>query len=549
MSHQESTSTAEPFSLTSPVLPRILVADPLAEEGLALLHECGQVDVHTGLSPEELVRIIGEYDALIVRSGTRVTRDALAAGKRLKVVARAGVGVDNIDVDAATEFGILVVNAPTANIVAAAEHTIALLMALARRVPQAHISMRKGEWDRKRFMGTEVREKTLGLIGLGRVASEVARRAHGLEMRVIAHDPYVSREYAHKLGVTLLPLEEVLSQADFISLHLPLTPDTRGFINRERLALVKPGAYLINTARGGVLDEDALIEALDAGRLAGAALDVFAEEPLPADHPLRRHPRVVLTPHIGGSTAEAQARVAVDAAEQVIAVLQGKPAPYAVNAPIVPPQSLAFLTPWIDLAERLGRFLRQVSGEHINRVELTVHGDLVQHDITYLRAAVLKGLLEGVVDVRVNLVNAVRVAQRRGLEFVERRRERGERFGTMLTLRVFRPQNSGEFHVWMVRGVILHGEPMIVALNDFWVEFPARGYLLLTRHHDRPGIIGYIGTLLGNRDINIAFMHVGRKSPRGEAIMVLGVDDPIPEEVLDDIMKVPSTYWVRVVRL
>ncbi len=549
MSQQESTATAEPLTLTPPAPPRILVADPLAEEGLRLLRQHGRVDVRTGLSPDELARIIGEYDALIVRSGTRVTREVLAAATRLKVVARAGVGVDNIDVDAATEFGILVVNAPTGNIVAAAEHTIALLMALARRVPHAHMSMTRGEWDRKRFMGVEVREKTLGLIGLGRVASEVARRARGLDMRVIAYDPYVSQEHARKAGAELLPLEDVLAQADFVSLHLPLTRETRGFMNAERLARMKLGACLINTARGGVIDERALLEALDSGHLAGAALDVFAEEPLPADHPLRRHPKVVLTPHIGGSTVEAQARVATDAAEQVIAVLQGKPAPYAVNAPIVPPQELAFLTPWIDLAERLGRFLRQVTREHISRVELTLHGELVHYDIAYLRAAVLKGLLEGVVEERVNLVNAVRVAQRRGLEFVERRREHGERFGTMLTLRAFRSSHREGFDVWMVRGVVLHGEPMIVALNDFWVEFPARGWLLLTRHHDRPGIIGRIGTLLGSRDINIAFMHVGRKSPRGEAIMVLGVDDPIPADVIAEVEQMPFTYWVRVVRL
>ena len=549
MSHQENATTAEPLTVTIPSPPRVLVADPLAKEGLQLLRQYGQVNVRTGLSPEELARIIGEYDALIVRSGTRVTREVLAAARRLKVVARAGVGVDNIDVDAATELGILVVNAPTGNIVAAAEHTIALLMALARRVPQAHMSMTQGEWNRKRFMGVEIREKTLGLIGLGRVASEVARRVQGLEMRVVAYDPYVSHEHARKVGATLLPLEEVLAQADFLSLHLPLTPETRHFLNRERIARMKKGAYVINTSRGGVIDEHALMEALDAGHLAGAALDVFAEEPLPPDHPLRRHPKVVLTPHIGGSTQEAQARVATDAAEQVIMVLQSKPAPYAVNAPIVPPQELAFLTPWIDLAERLGRFLRQVTQEHISRVELTLHGELIHYDIAYLRAAVLKGLLEGVVDERVNLVNATRVARRRGVEFVERRRDKGERYRTMLTLRAFRPQNHEGFCVWLVRGAILHDEPMIVALNDFWVEFPARGWLLLTRHHDRPGIIGAIGTLLGDRDVNIAFMHVGRKSPRGEAIMVLGVDDPIPPDVVKEIENMPFTYWVRVVRL
>ncbi len=546
MSTQERTRNGQ--RVNTPPLYRVLVSDPLSEEGLRLLEAHAQVDVRTGLSPEELARIIPPYDALIVRSGTRVTREVLAAAENLKVIARAGVGVDNIDIDAATEYGVMVVNAPTGNIVAAAEHTIALLMALARRLPQAYVAMREGRWDRKAYMGVEVREKTLGLIGLGRVASEVARRAKGLEMHVIAHDPYVSTEYAQKLGVALVPLEELLSRADVVSLHLPLTAETRHFMNAARFARMKPGSYLINTSRGGVVDEEALLRALDEGRLAGAALDVFSVEPLPEDHPLRRHPKVILTPHIGGSTVEAQARVARDAAEQVIAVLQGRPAPYAINAPIVPPQTLAFLTPWIDLAERLGRFMRQMGGRQLTRVELTLHGDLVNYDISYLRAAVLKGLLEGVVDERVNLVNALQVARRRGIEFVERRRERGQRFDTMLTLRGIHAR-QGEEDVWMVRGAIVYGEPMIVAINDLWVEFPAKGHLLLTRHHDQPGIIGKIGTLLGSRDINIAFMHVGRRAPRGEAIMVLGVDDPIPDDVLEEMRTAPLTYWVRKVVL
>ncbi len=546
MSTQERTRNGQ--RVNTPPLYRVLVSDPLSEEGLRLLEAHAQVDVRTGLSPDELARIIPPYDALIVRSGTRVTREVLAAAENLKVIARAGVGVDNIDIDAATEYGVMVVNAPTGNIVAAAEHTIALLMALARRLPQAYVAMREGRWDRKAYMGMEVREKTLGLIGLGRVASEVARRARGLEMHVIAHDPYVSTEYAQKLGVALVPLEELLSRADVVSLHLPLTAETRHFMNAARFARMKPGSYLINTSRGGVIDEEALLRALDEGRLAGAALDVFSVEPLPEDHPLRRHPKVILTPHIGGSTVEAQARVARDAAEQVIAVLQGRPAPYAINAPIVPPQTLAFLTPWIDLAERLGRFMRQMGGRQLTRVELTLHGDLVNYDISYLRAAVLKGLLEGVVDERVNLVNALQVARRRGIEFVERRRERGQRFDTMLTLRGIHAR-QGEEDVWMVRGAIVYGEPMIVAINDLWVEFPAKGHLLLTRHHDQPGIIGKIGTLLGSRDINIAFMHVGRRAPRGEAIMVLGVDDPIPDDVLEEMRTAPLTYWVRKVVL
>ncbi|HHB90326.1 MAG TPA: phosphoglycerate dehydrogenase [Anaerolineae bacterium] len=511
---------------------KVLVSDPLAEAGLALLREAGlHVDVRTDLSPAQLIQTIPDYDALIIRSGTQVTADVIRAGQKLKVIARAGVGVDNIDIPAATEAGIIVANAPTGNVAAAAEHTIALLFALARHVAEAHRSMREGAWDRKAFMGVEIANKTLGLVGLGRVAGHVCRRAVGLGMNVLAYDPYVSQEYAQNMGAELVSLDDLLARSDFISLHLPLNEATRGLINAETLAKVKPGARLINTSRGGVIDERALLAALDSGQLAGAALDVFTQEPLPPDSPLRTHPRVVLTPHIGGSTTEAQFQVALDAAQQVIDVLHDRPARYAINAPLIPERDVEFIHPFIGLVERMGRFLQQFHPMQVERVELIVHGPLAEYDTKILQAAALRGLLAGVVEERVNVVNADLIAFRRGIIVSEyRQRHHYERYENMVTLAI----RSGEQSV-NVKGSVLHGEPFIVAVADRWVEFQPEGHYLVSWHEDRPGVIGALGTLLGENDINIAFMHVGRLTPRGVAIIVLKTDEPIPSTLLPQI--------------
>ncbi len=525
--------------------PRILIADPLSPAGVKLLRERADVDERYPLKPEELLAILPEYDALIVRSGVRVTADMIAAATRLKVIGRAGVGIDNIDVEAATQAGVIVVNAPTGNVVAAAEHAIALLLALARNIPQADASMRRGEWDRRRFIGVEVQDKVLGILGLGRIGSLVASRAHGLRMKVIAYDPYVSEEYAANLAVELVPLDRLLAESDFISLHMPLTDSTRGLLNREALARCKRGVRIVNCARGGIVDQDALLEALESGQVAGAALDVYEHEPLAPDDPLRTHPNVVLTPHIAGSTTEAQERVAVDVAEQVLAVLDGKIARNAVNVPIVPPQAMDALTPYIDLAERMGRFASQFEHANVQQVELTAHGPIAEYDMTYLCAAALKGLLEDVVDERINLVNATVIAERRGLTLIEhKQRHHHERYENMLTLQLAMSEAT-----LTLRGTVLQDEPYIVAIDDLWVAFPARGYLLLDRHQDRPGVIGRLGTLLGENDINIAFMHVGRRTPRGKAIMVLGLDEPVPDELMEKIAKMPYTYWVKFIEL
>lgn len=525
---------------------RILIADHLDEEGLALLRPHAELVEHPTITQEELVAVIADYDALLVRSRPKVTAEVLRAGAqgRLKVVGRAGVGVDNIDVAVATQAGVTVVNAPTGNTVAAAEHTMAMMLALARHIPQAHASVKAGEWKRSQFMGVEMRGKRLGLIGLGRIASLVAARALSFNMDVVAYDPYVNVEYAANQGVQLVSLEELLATADFISIHVPSTDQTRNLFNAERLSRCKPGVRIVNCARGDVVDEAALLAALDSGQVAGAALDVFAQEP-PAGSPLLCHPKVVLTPHIAGSTVEAQRQVAQDVAEQVLAVLNGLPARYAINTPILPPKDLEFLTPYIDLAERLGHFLTQFEPGMLSSVELTAHGPIADYDLSYLVAAALKGLLDRVVTQRINLVNARLVARQRGINIVERRiRHHTERYENMLSLAV---ANGG--HQRLVRGAVVQGEPHIVCIDDLWVDFVAKGHFLLSWHYDRPGIVGRIGTLLGENDINIASMHLGRRAPRGEAIMVLCLDEAIPEHLFPKLQSMPHNYWVRAVDL
>lgn len=526
---------------------KVLVSDELPESGLTPLRAAAnlEVDLKTNLTPAQLLEIMPHYDALIVRSSTQVTADVIEAGKRLRVVARAGVGVDNIDTAAATHAGVIVVNAPTGNTVAAAEHTIAMLMALARNIPQAHAHVHTGQWKRNRFVGTEVRDKILGTVGLGRVAQEVAQMAQGLGMRVIAYDPYVTAEYAAQRGVTLADLDTLLAQADFVTLHTPLTPHTRHLINRERLLSMKPSARILNVARGGVIDEQALAEVIKTGHLAGAALDVFETEPLAADSPLRSLDKVILTPHLGASTVEAQEKVAEDVALQVLDVLNDRPARYAVNAPIIPPKDLEFLVPYIDLAERMGRFLNQLGAEGVGDVEVIAHGALANLDLAYIRAAVIKGLLAEVTEVRINLVNANLVAERRGMNLIEiKRHQHEESYETMLSLSATSGAQS-----WTVRGTVLQNEPHIIAINDLWVDMVAAGNFILTGHQDRPGIIGRVGTALGEADINISFMHVGRRAPRAEAIMVLGTDEVAPPVLLAELAAWPDIIWLKAITL
>jgi len=520
-------------------VPRILVADPLAEDGLERLRRAGDVTVVSKLPEAELIARIPDFDALVVRSETRVTAPIIDAGLKLRVVGRAGVGVDNIDVPAATRKGIVVVNAPRGNIVAAAEHTIALLMALARWVPQADASVKRGEWTRAKFVGTEIRGKTLGVIGLGNVGSEVAKRAHGLEMDVIAFDPVVSVERAELFNVPLVTLSELLERADFVTVHVPLVESNRNLIGGPELALMKSTARLINTARGGIVDEAALAEALSSGEIAAAAADVFVTEP-PGANPLLMLPNFIATPHIGASTVEAQVSVAFDVAEEIAAVLAGDLPRFAVNAPALPPEELAYLKPFAELTERLAALHVQLFGGRVGAIELDFDGELADHDVNLLVAAAIKGVVQPFTEERINAVNARLIASGRGIRLAERRNRTQGSYASLVTIRM-------QDHE--IAGTVLMGEPRAVRIDAFRVDLVPAGRFLVSRHHDRPGVVGMVGSILGEHDVNIASMQVGRDAPRGSAMMILAVDDRVAPDVLDRLRDVPGMADLRYVEL
>ncbi len=525
--------------------PRILVADPVAPEGIELLRAVADVDVKTGQAADSLVAMIPDYDALVVRSETKVTRAVIEAGTRLQVVGRAGVGVDNIDLEAATERGVIVVNAPQGNTVAAAEHTMALLMSLARHIPQADASMRAGKWDRKTYVGTEIRGKTLGIVGLGKIGSEVARRAVAMEMRVIAHDPFVPVERANALGVESVDFEQLIMLSDFLTVHPPLTAATNGMIGEAELARMKDGVRLINVARGGIIDEAALAAAVASGKVGGAAVDVFTAEP-PTDDVLSKDPRIIVTPHLGASTAEAQERVAVDVAEQIVDVLSGRPARYAVNAPMLAPETLKIVGPYMAVAEMLGTVATQLVTGKLQSIEIEYFGEIAEHDITPLRASVIRGLLKPISEENVNLVNANLVAQSRGWDIEERKRTLHDVFLNLVQVKV----GTSEAEV-TVGGTMEHGQANIVTINGLDLDIvPVPGtFLVACDNEDRPGMIGRVGTLLGQWDINIQSMQVGRQQRRSRALMLIAVDEgPTPEQ-LASIEDIDGIYNVRLIRI
>ncbi|MCH8284079.1 MAG: phosphoglycerate dehydrogenase [Chloroflexi bacterium] len=524
---------------------RVLVADPIAREGIELLTEAGaQVDVKSGMPPGELETSIAEYDALIVRSGTQVTASVLEAARRLQVVGRAGVGVDNIDVEAATRHGILVVNAPTSNIVAAAEHSFALMLALARHVPQANAALKAGRWARQEFMGTELRGKLLGIFGLGKVGSAVARRAKAFEMRVVACDPFVSEEHARALGVELMSKEDLLREADFISIHVPMTASTRDLIGPKELAQVKPSVRIVNTARGGLVDEQALYEAVEEGRVAGAAVDTFAVEPA-VDSLLFRSDKIIVTPHLGASTEEAQTMVAVEVAQQVLEVLHDRPAQFAVNAPSLLPEALAVLAPFVAVARLIGKVATQLAEGQFQSVVVTYAGEIAQHDTTILKSAIIGGLLAPVSDERVNVVNADLIAAQRGMQIQDQKVEAQEAYRNVLTVEL--ETSAG---VTCVSGTSILGQSHIIRIDEFSLDIRAGdGYLLLIENQDRPGMIGAVGAIAGGADVNISNMEVGRVDRRKQAIMALSLDEPMPDSALQSIREIPGIIMARQVQV
>ncbi|MBZ5552617.1 MAG: phosphoglycerate dehydrogenase [Acidobacteriia bacterium] len=561
---------------------KILISDKISKLGIELLQREPefQVDVKTDLSREMLMTAIREYDALIVRSATKVTNEVIEQAKNLKVIGRAGTGVDNVDVEAATRHGIAVMNTPAGNSTSVTEHAFALMLALARSIPNANASLKQGQWDKKSFLGSELKDKFLGIIGLGKIGVEVARRALAFKMRVMAYDPYVSERIAKDLTVALVPLEILLRESDYITLHLALSSATRGFIDSAKLKLMKPTARLINCARGEVVDEGALYEALAAGKIAGAALDVFAEEP-PKNRKLLELSNLICTPHIGASTVEAQENVGIEIAAQVRTFLKSGVAQNAVNLPSLTLEEFHKLEPFLRLGERMGTFLASIVEGRVNEIGIRYYGELAQINTSIISNTIVKALLLPISD-RVNAINARAVAEERGITVVESNSSRQRHFSNLISLklrltdgsgpmpqeakrgRVLTPEGGGstlaappETREEWVEGTVLLGPTgllnesacRLVSVDGIDLEAPLRGTLLFFRNEDTPGVVGHIGTTLGRTHINIAGFALGRDENTHTAIGVVNIDDDVSREVLEDICHFPAIRFARVVKL
>ena len=524
---------------------KVLLLDGVAEAGVAILKEAGfETDIKGTPSKEELLATIGAYDAMVVRSQTKVTAEIVNAGTKLKVIGRAGVGVDNVDVPAATQRGIIVMNAPDGNTISTAEHTVAMIMALSRNIPAAVASLKEGKWDRKSFVGVEVRDKTLGIIGLGRIGTEVAKRMQAMGMTILGYDPVLSEERAEKLGIRLATVDEILAEADYITVHTPLTPETKGLLGAEAMAKMKKGVRLINCARGGIIDEAALAAAIKSGHVASAALDVYNEEP-PLNRELIELPRVVCTPHLGASTEEAQVNVAIDVAIEMVKALRGEAFKNAVNIPSIRPEILAVLKPYLPLAEKIGSLLAQLAGGRIGKLEANYLGEIAAYDLTPLTTSLLMGFLRPILSNEVNLVNAPLLAKERGLKVAEHKAEAPEDYTSLIRVKI-----ETEKGTRIVAGTLFRqNEERIVEIDGYFFDVAPTGFMLIAPHQDKPGIIGKVGTILGDANINIAFMQVGRKTPGGRAIMVLSVDNAIPEEVLAKLAKLATLEEAKLVKL
>ena len=532
---------------------RVLVSDNLSEEGIIKLREFADVDVLLDLSKDELKARIADYDALVVRSGTKATKEIIEAGTRLKVIGRAGVGVDNIDVETATERGILVVNAPSANTISAAEHTIGMLLSISRNIPAANGSMKSGKWERKKYMGVEVNGKVLGVIGLGRVGYEVSKMAKGLGMRIVAYDPFISQDKARELGIALSSFTDVISVADFITMHTPLVKDTHHLIGKEAFAQMKEGVRVINCARGGILDEAALAAAIRSGKVAGAALDVFENEP-PKTSELLELGEVIMTPHLGASTKEAQKAAAVTIAEEVITALKNKPVRNALNMIYVEEELMDTLNPYLVLADKLGRLCAQLipkSGrlEHFNvsyegEIGVTGAGD----DTRIITVAMLKSVLSWFTD-GVNYVNAEAIAKKSGIKVTESKTEDSEHFSSLITLSIT-AQRDGKEEKKTVAGTLFGKDDLrIVQIDGYRVDASPSGHMLICSFLDKPKVIGPVCTVLGGSGINIAGMQVGREKVGGEAVMVLNVDSSVSDDTMAEIKRVQNVIDVKLVKL
>lgn len=509
--------------------PKVLVADPISERGIAELQSGGVLDVtvKTGLKEDALLEIVGQFSALVVRSETKVNAKVIEAAKSLRVVGRAGVGVDNVDVDAATRRGVIVMNTPGGNTISTAEHAFSLMMSIARKIPAADASVKAGQWKRKDFQGVELYSKTLAILGMGRIGTEFARRAMAFGMRVLAYDPYLSASRARSLQVELVEnIDDIVAQADFITMHMPMTAETKDMLDARRLRLCKPGVRIINAARGGLINEAALAAALTSGQVAAAALDVFESEPLPADSPLRSAPNLVTTPHLGASTVEAQEGVGIEVAQQIRAALIEGEIRNAVNMPSIDAKTLAVIGPHLALGEKLGRFLSQIATKRCDSLNVNYSGKINEVDTTAITRAILKGFLEQAGGADVNIVNAPAFAENLGIKITESRESSLSDFAELMELTA-----AGETGWVSVAGTFFGSMPRIVKINGRHVEARPEGVLLLLENKDRPGIVGHVGTMMGKHGVNIAGMSLSRDVAGGQALTVLNLDS-VPGEAL-----------------
>lgn len=528
---------------------KILVSDPLGAGGMTELRkEKGiQVDEKAGLPPEELKKIIGEYDAIIIRSGTRLTKDLIEAAGKLRVIGRAGVGVDNVDLEAATKQGIIVMNTPEGNTISTAEHTFSMLMALARNIPQAVASVKNAEWKRTAFQGTELNGKTLGVVGFGRIGREVAARAKAFNMTVVAFDPFISKASVKEHPVEFMSVEALLKVADFITVHTPLTPETKYIINSENIKLCKKGVRIINCARGGIIEEKAMIEGIESGIVAGVALDVFEKEPPAADNPLLKMKQVIATPHLGAATQEAQENVAIDVVKQVVDALYERAIKNAVNLPSLDPETYKVLKPWITLAEKIGKLQGQLFGGSLKSVTIRYGGEVTRYKVDALTIAVVKGLLNTICGETVNYVNAPNIAKERGIAVSESRSTQAEDYSNYIDVEMV----AGDRTTSILGTLVGNQQLRVVRVNEFLIDVEPQGNVIFIQNEDQPGVVGTVGTILGNNKINIAEMSLGRvqKGKKMLALTVINTDSEVSESVTAEIKKFPPVLDVKVVRL
>ncbi len=515
---------------------KILVSDKLSPKGVEVLRESGfHVDVKTGLSTEEQMTIISEYDGIVIRSATKITREMLSSAEKLKVIGRAGSGLDNVDIPEATKRGIVVMNTPGGNTITTAEHTISMMLSLARHIPQATKSMKDGKWEKSRFMGTEICNHTLGIIGIGNIGTIVADRAKALGMQIIAHDPFISAEKAKKTGLELVSLDEMYSRADFITVHTPVTKETRNIINSESISKMKDGVFIINCARGGIVNEQDLAQAIKNGKVAGAALDVYEKEP-PEDTTLIELDQVVCTPHLGASTIEAQEKVAVAVARQIVDYFKKNAIRNAVNVPSVAPEDIKNLAPFLKLAEALGKFQANIISGGLKEVYLEYSGDITNYDTQLVSIAFLKGILDPVLDEGINFVNASHIARERGIKVIESMASEPENFTQLIKIQTKTDETES-----IIEGTIFGlSDPRIVKINQFELECIPEGNILVVQNYDKPGVIGRIGKMLGDHSVNIAQMQVGRDSKSSKALMVITIDSPVSSELAEEIKNIPN---------